>query len=94
LLAATSAHSPREIVLADTALLAAKKRRQWRSSTAPGADMEQITGGVAAWSIVDGIATLWFNGDLPSPAQPGDDPEETPRWSSHLRRGLAVTDGT
>jgi hypothetical protein len=56
--------------------------------------MEQITGGVAAWSIVDGIATLWFNGDLPSPAQPGDDPEETPRWSSHLRRGLAVTDGT
>jgi hypothetical protein len=54
--------------------------------------MEQITGGVAAWSIVDGIATLWFNGDLPSPAQPGD-PEETPGWS-HLRRGLAVTDGT
>ena len=40
--------------------------------------------GVAAWSIVHGLATLWLNGNLP--AQLGDDPEEITRVvAAHLR---------
>jgi hypothetical protein len=39
--------------------------------------------GVAAWSIVHGLATLWLNGNLP--AQLGDDPEEITRVvAAHL----------
>ena len=41
------------------------------------ADEDQMIAGVAAWSIVHGIATLWLNGNLP--AQLGDDPEEITR---------------
>ena len=33
--------------------------------------------GVAAWSLVHGLATLWLNGNLPADA--GDDPEATAR---------------
>jgi AcrR family transcriptional regulator len=44
----------------------------------------QLAEGVAAWSIVHGLATLWLNGNLP--AQLGDDPEEIARVvASHLR---------
>jgi AcrR family transcriptional regulator len=51
----------------------------------PGAvDAERLAAGVAAWSIVHGLATLWLNGNLP--AQLGDDPEEITRVvAAHLR---------
>ena len=46
-------------------------------------DAEQLTQGVAAWSIVHGLATLWLNGNLPP--QLGDDPEEITRVvAAHL----------
>ena len=45
---------------------------------------ERLASGVAAWSIVHGLATLWLNGNLP--AQLGDDPEEITRIvAAHLR---------
>ena len=44
---------------------------------------ERMAYGVAAWSIVHGLATLWLNGNLP--AQLGDDPEEITRVvATHL----------
>ncbi len=47
-------------------------------------DAERLAAGVAAWSIVHGLATLWLNGNLP--AQLGDDPEEITRIvAAHLR---------
>jgi AcrR family transcriptional regulator len=47
-------------------------------------DRERVAYGVAAWSIVHGLATLWLNGNLP--AQLGDDPEEITRVvAAHLR---------
>jgi AcrR family transcriptional regulator len=46
-------------------------------------DRERIAYGVAAWSIVHGLATLWLNGNLP--AQLGDDPEAITRVvAAHL----------
>ena len=48
------------------------------------ADHAQTAAGVAAWSIVHGLATLWLNGNLPP--QLGDDPAEITRVvASHLR---------
>ncbi len=47
------------------------------------ADNDQIVAGVAAWSLVHGIATLWLNGNLP--AQLGDDPEEITRVVAAFR---------
>jgi AcrR family transcriptional regulator len=50
------------------------------------ADAEQLAAGVAAWSIVHGLATLWRNGNVP-PAL-GDDPLEVTRLvARHLRVG-------
>jgi AcrR family transcriptional regulator len=47
-------------------------------------DVERLAYGVAAWSIVHGLATLWLNGNLPP--QLGDDPEEITRVvAAHLR---------
>jgi AcrR family transcriptional regulator len=47
-------------------------------------DRERMAYGVAAWSIVHGLATLWLNGNLP--AQLGEDPEEITRVvAAHLR---------
>jgi hypothetical protein len=44
---------------------------------------ERMAYGVAAWSIVHGLATLWLNGNLP--AQLGEDPEEITRAvAAHL----------
>jgi AcrR family transcriptional regulator len=44
---------------------------------------ERMAYGVAAWSMVHGLATLWLNGNLP--AQLGDDPEEITRVvTAHL----------
>jgi hypothetical protein len=45
---------------------------------------DQVAAGVAAWSLVHGIATLWLNGNLP--ARLGEDPEAiTRRVATHLR---------
>jgi AcrR family transcriptional regulator len=45
---------------------------------------ERLAAGVAAWSIVHGLATLWLGGNLP-PAL-GDDPEAVTRLvAAHLR---------
>ena len=45
---------------------------------------ERVAAGVAAWSIVHGLATLWLSGNLP-PAL-GDDPEAVTRLvAAHLR---------
>ena len=56
---------------------------------------ERMAYGVAAWSIVHGLATLWLNGNLP--AQLGDDPEEITRVvAAHLgppRRDPALACG-
>ena len=38
---------------------------------------DALVGGVAAWSLVHGFATLWLNGALP--AALGDDPEAAAR---------------
>ena len=40
-------------------------------------DSGQLTAGVAAWSLVHGLATLWLNGNLPE--RLGHDPEEITR---------------
>ena len=57
---------------------------------------ERMAYGVAAWSIVHGLATLWLNGNLP--AQLGDDPEEITRVvAAHLgppRHDPAFAGGT
>jgi hypothetical protein len=48
------------------------------------ADEAQVVAGVAAWSLVHGLATLWLNGNLPSLL--GDDPEAIARRvAAHLR---------
>jgi AcrR family transcriptional regulator len=58
-------------------------------------DRERMAYGVAAWSIVHGLATLWLNGNLP--AQLGDDPEAITRVvAAHLsppRPGPALAGG-
>ena len=49
-------------------------------------DAGQLAAGVAAWSLVHGIATLWLNGSLPP--QLGHDPEEITRVvAPHLDTG-------
>ena len=40
-------------------------------------DPEQLRAGVAAWSLVHGLATLWLDHNLP--AELGDDPEQVAR---------------
>ena len=68
----------------DAALQMAKKKTATLLYGTRDANAEQIAGGVAAWSIVHGLATLWLNGNIPS--QLGDDPEEITRLvASHLR---------
>jgi AcrR family transcriptional regulator len=47
-------------------------------------DPGQLAAGVAAWSLVHGLAMLWLNGNLPP--QLGTDPEEITRLvARHLR---------
>jgi AcrR family transcriptional regulator len=49
-----------------------------------------VAAGVAAWSLVHGLATLWANGNLP--AQLGEDPEAVTRAvAAHLRVPRAST---
>jgi AcrR family transcriptional regulator len=48
------------------------------------ADEAQVAAGVAAWSLVHGLATLWLNGNLPP--RLGDDVEAVTRLvAPHLR---------
>jgi AcrR family transcriptional regulator len=47
------------------------------AEVAGGADPDDLTAGVAAWSLVHGLATLWLNHNLPP--QLGDDPEQLAR---------------
>jgi AcrR family transcriptional regulator len=48
------------------------------------ADEDQVVAGVAAWSLVHGLATLWLNGNLPPLL--GDDPQAIARRvAAHLR---------
>jgi AcrR family transcriptional regulator len=48
------------------------------------ASPRELAQGVAAWSLVHGLATLWANGNLPT--ELGDDPEEVARAVAvHLR---------
>jgi hypothetical protein len=47
-------------------------------------DSGRLAAGVAAWSLVHGLATLWLNGNLPE--RLGHDPEEITRVvAPHLR---------
>jgi AcrR family transcriptional regulator len=68
----------------DPDLLAAKAvtRKLLYGSERP--DEQQLAAGVAAWSIVHGLATLWLNGDLPD--QLGNDIDAVTRQvAAHLR---------
>jgi AcrR family transcriptional regulator len=48
------------------------------------ADAERLASGVAAWSLVHGLAILWLNDNLPR--QLGDDPEQITRTvAAYLR---------
>ena len=60
---------------------AAAARLLYGSDDPSAAEMEA---GVAAWSLVHGLATLWLNGNLP--ARLGDEPEQITRAvATHLR---------
>ena len=53
-------------------------------------DSGQLAAGVAAWSLVHGLATLWLNGNLPEGL--GHDPEEITRVvASHLRVPVSLS---
>jgi hypothetical protein len=68
----------------DPALLDARRAAAVVLYGAREATDEQLAAGVAAWSLVHGLATLWLNGNLP--ARLGDDPEEIARRvARHLR---------
>lgn len=67
----------------DPGLLAAKAAAAKLLYGSEHPDLEQLLAGVAAWSIVHGLAMLWLNGNLP--AELGDDPEGiTRRVASRL----------
>ena len=50
-------------------------------ATTPDDDGGDVPAGVAAWSLVHGLATLWLNHNLPP--QLGDDPEQIAREVAH-----------
>jgi AcrR family transcriptional regulator len=56
----------------DSALQDAKRRTAALLYGTTDADDQQVVAGVAAWSLVHGLATLWLNGNLPQ--RLGDDP--------------------
>jgi AcrR family transcriptional regulator len=51
------------------------------ADTVNNPDGDQVRAGVAAWSLVHGLATLWLNHNLPP--QLGDDPEQITREVAH-----------
>ena len=68
----------------DAAVDAAKQETAALLYGSRDATAEQLTFGVAAWSIVHGFVTLWLNGNIPP--RLGDDPEEIARAvAAHLR---------
>jgi AcrR family transcriptional regulator len=68
----------------DADLVAAKAETAAILYGSTDASDDQIAAGVAAWSIVHGLATLWRNGNLP--ARLGTDPLEVTRVvARHLR---------
>jgi AcrR family transcriptional regulator len=68
----------------DADLVAAKSEAAALLYGSADASDDQVAAGVAAWSIVHGLATLWRNGNLP--ARLGDDPLEITRVvARHLR---------
>jgi AcrR family transcriptional regulator len=68
----------------DPALQDAKRRTAALLYGTAEADEQQIVAGVAAWSLVHGLATLWLNGNLPP--RLGDDPAAITRVvAAHLR---------
>jgi hypothetical protein len=73
----------------DSALLAARAQARdalygpLRESSGSGSDTYVLTAGVAAWSLVHGLATLFVTGNLPSGL--GRDPAEITRAvATHL----------
>ena len=70
-------YRPEHLARNDEALVKAKSTTAHLLYRSAKPDTRQLAGGVAAWAIVHGIATLWLNGNLP--AQLGDDPEEITR---------------
>jgi AcrR family transcriptional regulator len=63
------------------------------AAVAAGADADHaVVAGVAAWSLVHGLATLWLHGSLPDAV--GDDPEVLARVAaSHLFGGGRASSG-
>jgi AcrR family transcriptional regulator len=74
-----------ELYHADDAELLAARTAAATVLYGPGPlNQNRIESGVAAWSLVHGLATLWLNGNLP--ARLGTDPEDiTRRVATHLR---------
>lgn len=77
-----------DLVHRDDAELAAA-RSEARAQLYPGAsrtagvEESDLSAGLAAWSLVHGLATLWLNGALP--VEIGEDPEEAARrLAGHL----------
>jgi AcrR family transcriptional regulator len=68
----------------DAALVDARARTATILYGTTHANGEQTVAGVAAWSLVHGLATLWLDGNLP--AELGSDPQDvTRRVARHLR---------
>jgi AcrR family transcriptional regulator len=68
----------------DPSLVAARAETAAILYGSADADTDQVAAGVAAWSIVHGLATLWRTGNLPP--RLGDDPLEITRIvARHLR---------
>jgi AcrR family transcriptional regulator len=61
----------------DPALLAARATTAALLYGSGDVDTERMVAGVAAWSIVHGLATLWIAGNIPG--ELGDDPEAITR---------------
>lgn len=70
----------------DPALAAARARTASMLYGTTDADDDQLASGLAAWSIVHGLVTLWRNGNVPRAL--GNDPEQIARRVLvHLRPG-------
>ena len=69
---------------ADAGLLEARMATAVLLYGSADATDDQIATGVAAWSLVHGLATLWLNGNLP--ARLGDDPEAITRRVARFLR--------
>jgi AcrR family transcriptional regulator len=67
----------------DPALLQARAATAAHLYRSDQPDADQMATGIAAWSLMHGVATLWLNGNMPPPL--GDDPEAIARLvAAHL----------